>query len=286
MPHAIGVKIGMIFNMNPYYSEMLGRITALITFVLAFTLAIKKLPKHKLFVTIVLLSPTVLSYIAAYSADGIIIAAAVLLFSYVLNYMHTKEKIKKKDYIVLGILIFILAVSKTAYLPLIAILAFIPKESFEEEQNKPVIVAIFMILGLATALWWMSMGRIYITNGDPLQTNTWIFMEPFNYLVVLFRTTINNGYSYIENLFAGDFLCHSQIQPCAIIPLVFIITTILSLFTDENEEKTTTVQKAITVIIIMTITLMITMMMTILMIVMMTIMMMKSMTIIWILYSL
>lgn len=254
-PHALGVKIGMLFNMNPYYSAMLGRITGLVTIILLFALGIKKLPYHKLFATIILLSPVVLSYTACFSADSVLLVAAFLMFSYVLYYMHTKEKISKKDYVIFAILTFILSVSKMAYLPLIGVLMFIPKECFENTKIKSskiklLIVGIFIIFGMISALWWMNTANISATTGDASNTNSWIYSKPLSYLIVLFRNTATNAYSYLENAFAGHFLCHNQVNPYAIVPLTYIIISVIAFLSDENKEKTTMMQKIITVGII------------------------------------
>ena len=245
-PHIIGMKIGMILNLNPYYSAMLGRVTGLIVTVLLFAWAIKKLPKHKLFATIVLLSPVALSYSASISADSLLLASAFLMFSYVLHYMQNKEPIKKKDYAILAVLTFILAVSKMAYAPLIGILLFIPKECFKNSKIKWGIVSGYIIFGLIAAIWWMGAASIDVTYGNETYTNIWIYKEPFSYLIVLFRTTMHFAYSFIENAFAGHFLCHNQVTPYAIVPLTYIIITIIAFLSDENKEKTTFMQKFIT----------------------------------------
>lgn len=245
-PHVIGIKTGMLLNLNPYYSAMLGRITGLIITVLIFGWAIKKLPKHKLFASIILLSPVVLSYSASISADSLLLAASILMFSYVLYYMHTKEKVRKVDYAIFAILTFILAVSKMAYVPIIGILIFIPKDCFKNSKVKWGIVAGFILLGLISAIWWMNAANIDVSIGDENYTNIWIYKKPLSYLIVLFRTTIANAYSYMENAFAGFFLCHNQVRPYEIVPLAYIIISIIAFLADENKEKTTMMQKLIT----------------------------------------
>lgn len=245
-PHVIGIKTGMLLNLNPYYSAMLGRITGLITTVLLFGLAIKKLPKHKLFASIILLSPVALSYSASISADSLLLAASLLMFSYVLYYMHTKEKVKKLDYVILAILTFILAISKMAYVPIIGILMFIPKDCFKNSKVKWGLIASLILLGLISTIWWMNTANIDVSIGDENYTNIWIYKKPLSYLIVLFRTTINNAYSYIENAFAGHFLCHNQVNPYAVVPLAYIAISIIAFFSDENKTKTTMLQKLIT----------------------------------------
>jgi uncharacterized membrane protein len=237
LPQVIGIKIGLILNLNPYYCAMLGRITGLVILVLLLGLGIRKLPKYKLFATIVLLSPVALSYIACISADGVVLASVFLLISYVFYYMHTKSKIKKWDYLIFAILVFTVSISKMAYLPVIGILLFIPKECFEKPRRKWLFAIIFILIGLVSYYWWMSAGNISTGNGDPSNTNTWIYKNPLEYLVVLFRTTANNAYSYIEDMFAGHFLCHNQVNPYAIVPLAYIIITVVSFFSEDSEES-------------------------------------------------
>ena len=246
IPQVIGVKIGLMLNLNPYYICMLGRITGFIISIGLYTLAIRKMPKHKLFISIVLLSPVVLSYAAAFSIDSIILASTLLLVSYVMHYRETKEKIKKIDYIILAILVIIISISKLAYLPIIGILLFIPKECYKNVKMKYLITSIFMILGVGVVLWWLKKCSINPTVGDTQNTNTWIYTNPLGYLIVLFRTTIASGYSYIENMFAGHFLCHNQVNPYSIVPFTYILIVICAFFTDENKEKTSMIQKIIT----------------------------------------
>ena len=245
LPQIVGVKIGMILELNPYYTAMLGRITSLIITILLLTLGIRKLPTHKLFATIVLLCPVVLSYAGSFSADCMTLASIFLMMSYVLYYRHTKEKIKKRDYLILTILTFIVAISKIAYLPVIGILIFIPKECYKNIKFKSIISTLFIIFGIGVTLWWMKTCNLNVTDGDVNNTNMWIYKDPIGYLMVLFRTTINSGYGYIENMFAGHFLCHNQVTPYSIVPFAYIIIAFCSFFTDENKEKTTMMQKLI-----------------------------------------
>lgn len=245
LPQIVGLKIGMILKLNPYYSAMLGRITSLIITVLLLAWGIYKLPKHKLFATIVLLCPVVLSHAASFSADNVTLASVFLLVSYVYYYMQTKEKIKKKDYIILIALTFIIAVSKIAYLPVICILAFLPKECFEDTKRKWIYSALLIAFGTIVAIWWMKTASISATAGDPTYTNTWIYSNPIGYLIVLFRTTVSNAWDYLENIFAGHFLCHNQVSPYSIIPIAYIVISVIAFFSDENEKKTTMMQKLI-----------------------------------------
>ncbi len=245
-PQLIGVKIGLLLKMNPYFIAMLGRITSLIITVLLLSYGIKKLPKHKLFATIVLLSPVVLSYAASFTTDNAIIITAFLIISYVLHYMETKEKIKWWEYIIFAILTFIIAISKMAYLPLVGLWLFIPKECFKKPKNKWIFAGGFITLGLIATLWWMN--AIAVETGvtpESTDTNAWIYKNPIGYLTVVFRTIAYNAYDYLENMFAGHFLCHNQVAPYAVVPISYIVIAVMAFFNDENKKKTTMYQKII-----------------------------------------
>lgn len=247
LPHAIGINIGMLLKLNPYYTAMLGRITGLIIAVLLYAWGIKKLPKYKLFATIILLSPVVLSYAAAFSADPITLALIFLLISYVLNYMITKEKIRKREYVLLTLLAISVAIVKIAYLPIIGILIFIPKECYGNNKKiRWIIPILLIILGIGTSLWWMHETSTNIVQGEGY-SNKWIYTNPLGYATVLFRTTISSWYSYIENIFAGYYLCHNQVNPYSVIPFAYIAITLCAIFNEENKEKITTIQKVIAV---------------------------------------
>ena len=244
-PQLAGVKIGLILKLNPYYIAMLGRISSLIITVLLLSFGIKKLPKHKLFATIVLLSPVVLSYAVSFTTDNAIIITAFLIISYVLHFMESKEKIKWWEYIIFVMLTFIIAISKMAYLPLVGLWLFIPKECFKKPRNKWIFVAIFIMLGLASTIWMIKTTAMDIGTSENTEVtlNSWIYKNPIGYLTVLFRTIVNNAYDYLENMFAGHFLCHNQVSPYAIVPVSYITIVVMSFFSDENKKKTTMYQK-------------------------------------------
>lgn len=244
-PQLVGVKIGLILKLNPYYIAMLGRISSLIITVFLLSFGIKKLPKHKLFATIVLLSPVVLSYAASFTTDNAIIVTAFLIISYVLHFMESKEKIKWWEYIIFVMLTFIIAISKMAYLPLVGLWLFIPKECFKKPRNKWIFAAIFIMLGLASTIWMIKTTAMDIGTSENTEVtlNSWIYKNPIGYLTVLFRTIVNNAYDYLENMFAGHFLCHNQVSPYAIVSVSYIAIVVMSFFSDENKKKTTMYQK-------------------------------------------
>ena len=251
LPQVIGIKIGIILKLNPYYIAMLGRITGFILIILMFSFGIYKLPKHKLFASIVLLSPVVLSYAAGISADGMTLASIFLLISYVLYFKETKNNIKIYEYFILALLVFVVAISKIAYLPVIGILAFIPNDCYKNNKKfKWIVSSIILLFGICTAIWWMKTCNVNVEYSENVDSNTWIYTNPLGYLIVLFRTTIYSWNMYLTDMFAGIFLCHKQVNPYDVVPFCYIIIAILSFMHDENSEKTTTWQKIATTCII------------------------------------
>lgn len=246
IPQLPGLLIGLMLNLKPYFILMLGRITSLIITILLFTLGIKKLPSHKLFATIILLSPVVLSTAPCFSADNITLASIFLLISYVLYYKKSKKRIKRLDYAIFTILTIFVALAKIAYLPIIGILLILPKECFENKnKRKNIFCTILLVIGIISTIWWMNVAKINPTTEGLTSTNTWIYSNPFSYFIIVFRTTISNVYDYIANMFAGHFLCHNQINTYEIVPLAYIVIVVISFFTDKNTEEFKLMQKII-----------------------------------------
>ena len=249
LPQTIGVKIGMMLNLNPYYFAMLGRITGLLITISMFSFAIYKLPSHKLLASIMLLSPVALSYAASFSADSMTLASIFILVSYVLYFRNTKNKIKNYEYLILAILTYVVAVSKIAYLPMIGTLLLIPKECYKTKKSKWIITILLLIFGTISTLSWLKINNVNIMQENDTFKNVWIYKNPFGYLIVLFRTTMESGTGYIENMFAGHYLCHNQVHPPELISLIYIGIVVASFFSDENKEKASLLQKTIVVLI-------------------------------------
>lgn len=249
-PHAIGMKIASTLNLNPFVIGMFGRFSNLIVCVLLLGLGLKNLPYKKFFMTILLLSPSVLSYLASLSADGFILATSFLLISYILRFMESKEKVTKKQLIILTFLSICVSLCKITYLPIIGIITFIPHKCFKNKTSKWLSCISIIMIGIVCSLIWSKVGNVAATNEVAYRlTYDWIFKHPISYIIIIIRNTMSNSYDFISNIFAGNFLCHSQVKPYAIIPILYFVIFIVSMFNEKSKIKISIVQKIFVIFI-------------------------------------
>ncbi len=250
-PQAIGMKIGMILNLNSYWIGMLGRIFNLIFCTLLLALGLKWLPYKKNAAIVILLSPVVLSYNAAFSIDGALLCYSFLFISYILRMREEKRKMNLKSMIYLLILTVLISITKLAYFPIVAVAFLIPKESYKNSNIKKVLFALLLIIiGVTSSFVYLHlMNRSISTNGSYI--NAWIYHSPVRLLYVFFNDLMVNGYDYITNIFAGHYLCHNQIDVYPLLSFAYIILFILSVKSEEIKNKFKYIDKALFLAIFM-----------------------------------
>lgn len=245
IPHTIGILIGKLFRLNPYFCGLTGRFFSLLFCVSLGALGIKLLPEGKFFAFTLLLSPVFLSYSASFSADGTTIAYTFLFISYILSKIKKKELLHWKDYLVLSILTICTSVAKIVYLPLILLIILLPKECFKNKKQEIILKIVLIGLGFIANFGWQfllrSAATVATSNNSVSETNLWIFKEPIRYAMVIFNTIANNGYNELENIFAGEFLCHWQVRPYALVNFGFILVNLFAFLSEEKNKDAKTI---------------------------------------------
>lgn len=177
---------------------------------------------------LLLLCPVILAYTSSISADAIINSISFLFIATILQIRKDKIKLNLKKYLELSLMIIIISVCKTTYLPLIGIIFLLPKESFN--KNKYISILILLFLGLLSSLIWIKFGGITISSS----INKMSFIETIlMFLNKLINTTFNYSLSYIQNIFAGDYLYQRQVNPVGILSLIYLSLIIISTFMED-----------------------------------------------------
>ena len=57
------------------------------------------------------------------------------------------------------------------------------------------------------------------------------------YFNKLINTIFNEGLSYIQNIFAGDYFYQRQVTPAGILPIIYLFIFIFSYLTEETNVK-------------------------------------------------
>lgn len=242
---AIGFAIGRALNINPYYIGIIGRFFNLISYLAICYVGLKKLPKHKLMFMILLLSPTLLSTACTLNADALTNGMIFLFIASVMNIYYGKEKINRKDMILLLVLSAFIGASKIVYLPITFLAFLIPHEKFDNKKNKYIYCIEVVLLSAIIDLIWLQfikpyMDKIYIMT--EIQEKM-ILEAPFNYIKVLCITFVKEFFHLTTSVFAGTDMYHAQILINPIVSAVLIVLFIAALFNDESPKKVDNISK-------------------------------------------
>lgn len=248
IPHALTIKAGSVFNLSPYFLALLARITNMLCCLALVTLGIYLIPFCKKGLMVLFLAPSVVSYFASLSADGIIIASSFLLIALVLRYRHLKTKLSFKHYLLLLIITAFVATCKIAYIPIIGVLLFLPYDCFKSKKERWIYTGSLLALGLIFCVSWICICHVPVTgmNGD---TGLFRYVR-FGYVFI--NTMFTQIVEIIKNIFAGNFMYQARVKPLALVPCTYIAIWILTLLSEDVPMKFRFIEKSITIAIIAT----------------------------------
>lgn len=196
-------------NTNVLLAFLLAR---LINFSLALIIcykALKLIPKFKPLLFVIMTFAITYHSIIGINQDWLNTSVSFLLISYIMHLIFTKEFIEKKDYIVLGLLSYVLAFAKTVYTPLILLVLFIDNKKFKKSIKHPlvnkIIIVAFACSMTLISYFWSTIFSSGVTNAEidnGLYTFTELIKEPLK-LISIYFNTIKARFSL--DLFRGYF---------------------------------------------------------------------------------
>ena len=256
-PHAIGFFIGKIFDFGPLTIGMLGRLFNLIAYIILGYLCLKIIPKSKLFYLLILLSPNMLQCATTLSADSFTNVIFLLFVALVLKFSYENKKITTLNEVVLFILSAVISLCKIVYLPAVFLILLIGREKFgNKKYNKLIYCTITIVFTVLISLLWIrsTNGVFNIAYDQSELQKHFILTNPFGYIIIFLRTIAIYIVKYIECLFVGTTMYHSQLQMPAIISFSYVAIVVLSLLKDNNKNKYSLVQKSLVGFIALAIT--------------------------------
>lgn len=118
LPQAVGIRLGLSLNLNPYDVWQLGRCTNLTCFVIMYSLAIVFVPRMKWLLTILGCIPTTLFAASSLMCDATLIAVCTLSVAISLRVILNNQKISLFNTVLLGLLCAYMIMSKAVYAPI------------------------------------------------------------------------------------------------------------------------------------------------------------------------
>ncbi len=240
LPQVVGFTIGKVFNLNPYIIGMLGRIFNLVFYVILGYFALKIIPTSKMFYLLILLSPNLLQCATTLSADAFTSVIFLLLIALVFRIIYNKEQISSKDKILMFVLSVVISLCKIVYLPIVFVLLMLSSKSFDKGRiEKRKFIIITTIICVAVSLFWMRCTNgVFETFYDKTALQKeFILSNIFEYAIIFFRTISNEFLKFVECLFVGTTMYHSQLKMPSLISCCYIVIVIWSLLSNGTSNK-------------------------------------------------
>jgi uncharacterized membrane protein len=241
-----GVWIGKLFHLPIFSLFFLLRLLSIVTVLVLFYFAIRIAPIAKWGIFCVGLIPSVLAQSAAISADGITMGATIFFISYVLYIALCKNQLSWKQYLIIGILIFTIGLSKIAYLPLATLLLLIPLLNTKARGWRTILLLLgTLVVCIVPSLIWMGavsyIDSYYSTTVNVAVQKDFILHNPLSYLHILyinFFTEQNAGMTPVVWLgMFGNFGYLTAPLPTFAVFLLIISLTCSIFLTSRRELK-------------------------------------------------
>lgn len=239
-----GLFIGRALGLRYYMIHFMGRITGLIAYAFAGFFAIRKLKSGKMIAAVCLMIPTEVFIASSFNYDSYLTGfTAVGLCYYLSLWQERNAKVTLKDAIIMIGSITFGCLPKLLYIPLLWILALIPKEKFMDRKHHTWFVAtLFAATVVSVALYLLppllhktevalsdTRGVGEINAGDQFR---FILKNPFDFVRVVWNYLVNAYFnlSRVGETFTN--LAYIGIMPNQFLYLALMIAV---MFTDKNE---------------------------------------------------
>lgn len=244
LPQTLGITLARILHLGCIPMLYLGRLFALLFYVLCVYLAIKKIPFGKAVLFFVSLLPITAELAASFSYDSVINGVAFLFIGYCLYLAYDKEKVGIREWLLLAALMAVLAPSKIVYVLLTLLCILIPRKKAQTKKKY------YLGMGImaAGALLPLAVSRIAVmTNYISRGTNTvsyagkagftvaGLLQMPMALIRLVYDSFKVNGEFYLQTQLGGLLSWLYLNIPWNIL-ICFLIILVLSCIMEEKEK--------------------------------------------------
>ena len=239
IPQVIGISIGKILHLPTLYIAYLGRLTNFVFWILLMYFAIKLMPFKKICILVVSFMPMMLQEAASLSADALTIGMSFFLISYVLHIKYGKEKVDRKDKIILSISSIVMSLCKIVYLPICLVLFLIPFSKFKSKKDKYMNIISLAIIVVFINLFWLKISSSYLIEFNAgvssIDQVKFILMHPVDYIKIFYQSLYNNITLYVYNII-GFSLCYFDVNLSYLYIFMYLFMIII-VFVLDNTKK-------------------------------------------------
>jgi uncharacterized membrane protein len=196
--------VGIQAGWRPFWIFYLGRIANLLACLTIVLLAMLAIPRRAAVAAAVLLLPMTLSEMAAWSADGMTIAVAILMTCLIVRNLDAEGTVASRELIAIATVAFMLGLCKPAYFLLVLPVLAIPTARFGNTRRRiTATIAITLAITFGTLLAAASAHagqynpRAHLPV-DPAQQLRCVLDDPLRFAGVVIDDMRQNGPFYLD----------------------------------------------------------------------------------------
>lgn len=206
-PQAIAIKIARMVTDNVYTIFMAGRMGAMIVNLILICWALFKLPIARELLFLIILFPMNMQEMVVMSSDGWTMAMVSAFLAYILNLKY-KDKINKRQMVVLLFMGLSIALSKIVYIVICFAIFMIPKEIFKSKKMAMRFKFGFILTVILANVLWLCVSYGYMTEFTPGVNSTeqikYVLQNIPEFYLISIRTIFTNGASWIQSMFGAS----------------------------------------------------------------------------------
>ena len=264
LPQSIGIAIGNLLELSPYWILLLGRLTNLMVWIIICSLALHIMPIRKELFLMILLLPMNIHQAANLSPDVVLNASSYMLLAYVFHLKFKKENVLLRD---IGIIIMcgigIVGV-KFPYIILMLLLWIIPSRKFCIKSKGgtiwyTIVKFLYLCICISIPVIFFAINQKFLVEYNStlsseesmgiIQVILNVFMNLGTYLKIMMTTLVNNMEFYMQSMI-GVFGWLDAPMPGFMILYIVLTMVILVSIPDSKAYKLSCMDRGIMIVIV------------------------------------
>lgn len=245
-PAALGITIGRLLGLSSVLTFLIGRFMSFVAYALLAWLAIRVLPFGKNAMGMIAILPIALQQGASASYDAVI-NGVLLLFGAMCMYIAYQEKVKKREWLLIALLIpFVVLMKSGVYAPMLLLL-FLRLTNSKIDKSKvgkgvfAVVAACGVLIAIIAVKYAPTLRNILVPQDGAssagkhsLYTVGYALKHPLNVVYLYWNTLMRVGDDHLRGLLGGR-LEWLDIKVNWIFLIVFLVGILLLLNVEQDQ---------------------------------------------------
>lgn len=244
LPQILAILLARILGLGNVVWLILGRIFALLFYIITGYLALKYIPFGKRAMFVLMLGPTAIQEAASFSYDSVLNSLSFFIVAYILYMAYEKKRVSIKDWLYILIGTIIITPIKVVYFLLIFLIFLIPNSKISSKKWKAyglklglIVSGIIVFLSSRMETTSAMMGNSMVVNGKEIQGYSPIMLlqKPFHTILLWINTLKERSVYYLKQIFGG-YEAYSKVEISWLVIIGFFILLLLAILVEKREK--------------------------------------------------